>query len=137
MALHTRKDYFGADTRVKTEEIFRTSRLLSTSTGVHVQPNKAIVARTRSPTRRASTRRRAQGKLTYEIMKARGHRAAVQQASSSAAFPGRHALAARLKTTSPSLRGSDRLAFKTFTSPTGNEGGLNDGTQSAASPSRR
>jgi len=43
MALHTRKDYFGADTRVKTEEIFRTSRLLSHITGVHVQPNKAIV----------------------------------------------------------------------------------------------
>src|SRR5918996_980601 len=43
MALRTRKDYFGLDTGVKTEEIFRTSRLLSHVTGIHVQPNKAIV----------------------------------------------------------------------------------------------
>ena len=43
MALRTRKDYFGFDTEVKTEEIFRTSRLLSHVTGIHVQPNKAIV----------------------------------------------------------------------------------------------
>ena len=43
MALHTRKDFFGVETRVRTEEIFKTSRLLSHITGVHVQPNKAIV----------------------------------------------------------------------------------------------
>src|SRR5688572_21675983 len=29
MALHTRRDFFGADTRVRTEEIFKSSRLLS------------------------------------------------------------------------------------------------------------
>ncbi len=43
MALRTRKDFFGVDTNVKTEELFRTSRLLSHVTGIHVQPNKAIV----------------------------------------------------------------------------------------------
>src|SRR6266513_1695500 len=43
MALRTRKDFFGIDTGVKTEELFRTSRLLSHITGIHVQPNKAIV----------------------------------------------------------------------------------------------
>jgi 2-isopropylmalate synthase len=43
MALRTRKDFFGVETGVKTEEIFRTSRLLSHITGIHVQPNKAIV----------------------------------------------------------------------------------------------
>jgi 2-isopropylmalate synthase len=43
MALRTRKDFFDVDTGVKTEEIFRTSRLLSHITGIHVQPNKAIV----------------------------------------------------------------------------------------------
>ena len=43
MALRTRRDFFGVDTGVKTEEIFRTSRLLSHITGIHVQPNKAIV----------------------------------------------------------------------------------------------
>ena len=43
MALRTRKDYFGVETGVRSEEIFRTSRLLSHVTGIHVQPNKAIV----------------------------------------------------------------------------------------------
>jgi 2-isopropylmalate synthase len=43
MALRTRKDFFGVETGLKTEELFRTSRLLSHITGIHVQPNKAIV----------------------------------------------------------------------------------------------
>jgi 2-isopropylmalate synthase len=44
MALKTRSDEFeGLDTRVDTREIYPTSRLLSSITGVQVQPNKAIV----------------------------------------------------------------------------------------------
>jgi 2-isopropylmalate synthase len=43
MALRTRKDFFGADTRIVTEEIAKTSRLVSKITGISVQPNKAIV----------------------------------------------------------------------------------------------
>jgi 2-isopropylmalate synthase len=43
MALRTRKDSFGADTRVVSEEITKTSRLVSKITGMLVQPNKAIV----------------------------------------------------------------------------------------------
>ena len=43
MALRTRKDLFGADTRIHTEEITRTSRLVTKITGIPVQPNKAIV----------------------------------------------------------------------------------------------
>lgn len=43
MALHTRKDQFGVFTRAHTEEIYRTSRLVSTLTGMKVQANKAIV----------------------------------------------------------------------------------------------
>jgi 2-isopropylmalate synthase len=43
MALRTRKDSFGADTRIVTEEIAKTSRLVSKITGMLVQPNKAIV----------------------------------------------------------------------------------------------
>ncbi len=43
MALRTRKDYYGADTRINTEEIMRTSRLVTKITGIQVQPNKAIV----------------------------------------------------------------------------------------------
>ncbi|MBI4812571.1 2-isopropylmalate synthase [Candidatus Falkowbacteria bacterium] len=43
MALKTRRDFFQADTGVITEEIYKTSRLVSKITGIVVQPNKAIV----------------------------------------------------------------------------------------------
>jgi len=43
MALKTRRDFFQADTKVTTEEIMRTSRLVTKITGITVQPNKAIV----------------------------------------------------------------------------------------------
>lgn len=43
MALYTRKDQFGVFTSARTEEIYRTSRLVSTLTGMKVQANKAIV----------------------------------------------------------------------------------------------
>lgn len=43
MALRTRKDFFIADSRVNSEEITRTSRLVTKITGIPVQPNKAIV----------------------------------------------------------------------------------------------
>lgn len=43
MAIETRKDLFGLKTRIKTEKIFQTSRLLTQITGIPVQPNKAIV----------------------------------------------------------------------------------------------
>jgi 2-isopropylmalate synthase len=43
MALKQRPDVFGVDTRINTREIVRTSRLVSSITGITVQPNKAIV----------------------------------------------------------------------------------------------
>ena len=43
MALRTRKDIFQAETNIVTAEIMRASKLLTTITGVKVQPNKAIV----------------------------------------------------------------------------------------------
>lgn len=44
MAIHTRRDYFkDLCTRINTKELYRSSRLLTAITGVHVQPNKAIV----------------------------------------------------------------------------------------------
>jgi len=45
MALRTRTDYYGLDTRVRSERLYPTSRLLSTLTGLSVQRNKAIVGR--------------------------------------------------------------------------------------------
>ncbi|MEW6066887.1 MAG: 2-isopropylmalate synthase [Nitrospirota bacterium] len=43
MSLRTRRDIFNADTEINTEEIMRTSRLVTKITGISVQPNKAIV----------------------------------------------------------------------------------------------
>jgi 2-isopropylmalate synthase len=43
MALRQRRTYFGVDTGIAIREITRTSRLVSTITGIAVQPNKAIV----------------------------------------------------------------------------------------------
>ncbi len=43
MALRTRKDVYKADTNINTEEIMRSSKLVTKITGMSVQPNKAIV----------------------------------------------------------------------------------------------
>jgi len=43
MALRVRKAFFGLETGIRTEEFVRASRLVSTITGMLVQPNKAIV----------------------------------------------------------------------------------------------
>jgi len=43
MALYTRRDYYGVETGIKTTEIWPTSRMVSSYTGIPVQPNKAVV----------------------------------------------------------------------------------------------
>ncbi|HMA61390.1 MAG TPA: 2-isopropylmalate synthase, partial [bacterium] len=43
MNIETRKDYYNLETNINTEEIYKTSRLVSTLTGLLVQRNKAIV----------------------------------------------------------------------------------------------
>lgn len=43
MAIETRKDLLGVSTNIKTEQIYRTSRMVSDITGFPVQANKAIV----------------------------------------------------------------------------------------------
>jgi 2-isopropylmalate synthase len=43
MALKTRKGLFDKRTDIRTEELYKTSRLVSSLTGILVQPNKAIV----------------------------------------------------------------------------------------------
>lgn len=45
MALHTRHDYYGLTTNIKTERLYPMSRMVSTITGLTVQRNKAIVGR--------------------------------------------------------------------------------------------
>jgi 2-isopropylmalate synthase len=45
MALNVRKDLFDVETNVNTREIYRASKLLTSITGVGVQPNKAVVGK--------------------------------------------------------------------------------------------
>jgi 2-isopropylmalate synthase len=69
MALRTRKDFFAFDTAIRTEEIYRTSKLLQSITGVNVQPNKAIVG-ANAFAHEAGIHQHGvlQTPLTYEIM---------------------------------------------------------------------
>jgi 2-isopropylmalate synthase len=115
MALRTRKDFFGIDTQVKTDEIFRTSRLLSHITGVHVQPNKAIVGEN-AFAHEAGIHQDGvlKEKLTYEIMRPED----IGRPSNKLVLgkhSGRHALAARVKDLGFELSGADLdRAFKKF-----------------------
>ncbi|HEV8640890.1 MAG TPA: 2-isopropylmalate synthase [Methylomirabilota bacterium] len=107
MALRTRKDFFGVETQVRTQELFRTSRLLSHITGVHVQPNKAIVGEN-AFAHEAGIHQDGvlKEKLTYEIMKPED----IGRASNKLVMgkhSGRHALAARLKDLGFDLAGGD------------------------------
>jgi 2-isopropylmalate synthase len=43
MSLKIRKDFYNAQTKIDTHQIYKTSRLVSSLTGITVQPNKAIV----------------------------------------------------------------------------------------------
>lgn len=43
MAIHTRKDFYQAETGINTRQIYRSSKLLSNITGVPIPPSKAIV----------------------------------------------------------------------------------------------
>jgi 2-isopropylmalate synthase len=97
MALRTRRDYFAADTQIRTDEIYRTSKLLSHITGVHVQPNKAVVGEN-AFAHEAGIHQDGvlKEKLTYEIMKPED----IGRSSNKLVMgkhSGRHALAARLQ----------------------------------------
>jgi 2-isopropylmalate synthase len=115
MAVRTRRDFFGVETRVRTEEIFRTSRLLSHITGVHVQPNKAIVGEN-AFAHEAGIHQDGvlKEKLTYEIMRPED----IGRPSNKLVLgkhSGRHALAARLKDLGFDLAGPDLdRAFRKF-----------------------
>lgn len=71
MALHTRRAFFGIETRVSTREIGRASRLVSQCTGVRTPPNKAIVG-ANAFAHEAGIHQDGilKNRLTYEIMSA-------------------------------------------------------------------
>ncbi len=97
MALKTRRDFFETDTQVRTEEIFKSSRLLSSITGVHVQPNKAVVGEN-AFAHEAGIHQDGvlKEKLTYEIMRPEDIGRAANKLVMGK-HSGRAALAARLK----------------------------------------
>jgi 2-isopropylmalate synthase len=115
MALRTRKDYFNVETKVRSEEIFKTSRLLSHITGVHVQPNKAVVGEN-AFAHEAGIHQDGvlKEKLTYEIMRPQDIGRATNKLVMGK-HSGRHALAARLKDLGFELdEGGLGKAFKRF-----------------------
>jgi len=117
MILRVRKDVFPADTRIVSEKIYPTSRLITAITGVSVQPNKAIVG--------ANAFAHESGihqdgllkeKLTYEIMTPES----VGIPKSSLVLgkhSGRHAFRERIEELGYSLDDKEiNLAFKRFKS---------------------
>jgi 2-isopropylmalate synthase len=107
MALRTRKDHFGVQTRVRAELIYPTSRMISRITGIAVQPNKAVVgANAFSHESGIHQDGILKEKSTYEIMTPEsvgwGQTSLVLGKHS-----GRHALRDRLKGLGYSLRDED------------------------------
>lgn len=69
MILRTRKDMFSLDTRIISEKLYPTSRLITSVTGAPVQPNKAIIG-TNAFAHESGIHQDGllKDKLTYEIM---------------------------------------------------------------------
>ena len=115
MALHTRPNFMPAKTRIKTEEIYPTSRLVSMITGIIVQPNKAIVG-ANAFAHEAGIHQDGMLKnpMTYEIMKPE----TIGLSKSKLVLgkhSGRHALRSHLKDLGYDLSDEElNLVFKKF-----------------------
>jgi 2-isopropylmalate synthase len=97
MALRTRRDLIGVESRVQTREILRTSRMVASHTGFPVPPNKAIVGRNAFAHESGIHQDGVlKARQTYEIMDPRD----VGDASSTLVLgkhSGRHAFRAQLE----------------------------------------
>ncbi|MEZ4330263.1 MAG: 2-isopropylmalate synthase [Myxococcota bacterium] len=116
MAIKTRSDVFaGIDTRIVTQEIYPSSRLLSSITGVQVQPNKAIVG-DNAFAHEAGIHQDGvlKAAITYEIMTP----ASIGRASNELVLgkhSGRHAFRDRLEELGFAVEGEEfERAFKRF-----------------------
>ncbi len=97
MGLRTRKDFYGVDTGIRTEEITKTSRLVSKVTGMVVQPNKAIVgANAFAHTSGIHQDGLLKEKSTYEIMRPESV-GLVQSKLVMGKLSGRHAFRTKLE----------------------------------------
>ncbi len=115
MALRTRADVFPYETGIVTEEITRSSQLLSNITGVAVPPNKAVVGRN-AFAHEAGIHQHGvlQNRRTYEIMTPESVGAKTQRLVLGK-HSGRHALAERYREMGHPLAPADlEKAYKLF-----------------------
>ena len=115
MALHTRRALLGLTFGVDTTQLVRTSKLVSTRTGIHVQPNKAIVgANAFAHESGIHQDGMLKHQETYEIMRPETVGATKTQLVLGK-HSGRHAFAVRLKELGHPLDGEPLLkAFQRF-----------------------
>ena len=116
MAIKTRADQFpGLDTRIATQEIYSSSRLLSSVTGVQVQPNKAIVGEN-AFAHEAGIHQDGvlKAAITYEIMTPKSIGRAANELVLGK-HSGRHAFRDRLEELGLAIEGEEfERAFKRF-----------------------
>ncbi len=99
MAIKVRRDLFdGIDTRINTKEIYPTSRLVASITGIEPQPNKAIVGRNAFAHESGIHQDGVlKHKQTYEIMSAEDIGLDVKDTIVLGKHSGRHALKKKLE----------------------------------------
>jgi len=115
MALHTRANFLRADTGIRTEYIYPTSRLVSMITGIIVQPNKAIVG-ANAFAHEAGIHQDGvlKNPMTYEIMKPETIGLSANKLVLGK-HSGRHALRSRLKDLGYDLSDAElKLVFTKF-----------------------
>ncbi|MFW6067702.1 MAG: 2-isopropylmalate synthase [Myxococcota bacterium] len=115
MALATRQDFFGLRTGIDTTQLTRTSRIVSATTGMVVQPNKAVVG-ANAFAHEAGIHQDGMLKHheTYEIMRPEAVGAARTELVLGK-HSGKHAFAVRLKELGYPLAGAELLkAFERF-----------------------
>jgi len=115
MALYTRKNYYNMDIDINYREIYRTSRLVSSLTGMPIQPNKAVVGKNAfSHESGIHQDGMLKERTTYEIMSPE----LIGLTSSKLVLgkhSGRHAFKERLQDLGFSLSDDELdIAFKTF-----------------------
>jgi 2-isopropylmalate synthase len=115
MALHTRKDLYKVTTGINTSQIYKTSRMVSSYTGIPVQPNKAIVGGNAFAHESGIHQDGVlKERTTYEIIDARSIGLA-KSALVMGKHSGRHALRVRLEELGYRLTGDElNKAFARF-----------------------
>ncbi|MCX5634655.1 MAG: 2-isopropylmalate synthase [Planctomycetota bacterium] len=96
MAIKTRKDFFGVDTKINTRELYRTSKMVAEMLGMFIPPNKAVVgANAFAHSSGIHVDGFLKNPLTYEIMQPQDV-GSPQSAVVLTARTGRHGLKHRL-----------------------------------------